>query len=187
MTNATAGSALVRRLRRPASQVTAIVLTIVLGGGAMAAAGTGGTFVLGRSNRETSTSRLSDTRGTPLSLSAPKNTAPLAVNRSAMLHNLNAEYLGGHSAASLRTTGAGGFTPDQYIAETGYTKVASTEPMASGTYYVTAAAYVDLAGTGGTGTICVVALNGDYQQPLQRSRSDVVSGGYDAQTAQTSS
>jgi hypothetical protein len=184
MTIASAVAALARRLR-PAGQVTAIVLTIVLGSGVMAAAGTGGAFLLGRSNSESSTTRLTDSRGTPLSLSAPKNTAPLEVNRGALVRNLNAEYLGGHSAASLRTTGAAGFSADGYIATSGYTKVASTQPVAAGTYYVTAAAYVNLSGTGGTGAICVVALDGDYLQPLQGSRADVVSGGLYAQTAQT--
>jgi hypothetical protein len=75
--------------------VVVAVLALLFGGAGIAGAATGAAFMLGRSNSETSTAKLSDSRGTPLSLSAPKNTAPLAVNRSAMVKNLNAQYLGG--------------------------------------------------------------------------------------------
>jgi hypothetical protein len=165
--------------------VAVAVGALVLGGTGLAGASAGAAFLLARANRETSEAGLSDTRGTPLSLSAPVNKAPLTVNRNVMVRNLNAQYLDGLSAASLVTTGGGGFQPDGYVAPTGYTLVADTGALAAGVYYVTATAYLNLTGTGSTGTTCIIVRNGAYSQPLQSSSADSVSGGSLVQTAQT--
>jgi hypothetical protein len=91
------------RSDRAVSPAAVIVVTmaLILGGAGLAGAATGGAFLLGRSNTETSTATLSSSRWTPLSLSAPRNKTPLAVNRGVMVKNLNAQYLGGLSASAL--------------------------------------------------------------------------------------
>jgi hypothetical protein len=90
--------------------VIAVTLALLVGGAGFADAATGGTFILGKANYESSTARLSNSKGTPLSLSAPANVAPLEVNGSAMVANLNANYLGGLSASDIQATGGDGFT-----------------------------------------------------------------------------
>lgn len=90
--------------------VIAVILALVVGGAGFADAATGGNFILGKANSENSTASLSNSRGTPLKLSAPANVAPLAVNGPAMVANLNANYLGGLSASDLQPTGGDGFT-----------------------------------------------------------------------------
>src|SRR4029077_20228686 len=162
--------------------VIALSLALVLGGVGMAGAATGAAFILGRSNSETSTAKLSDSRGTPLSLSAPKNKAPLAVNRSVMVKNLNAQYLGGLSAASLKPTGGDGFDGSNIsIASNAFTQVATTGPLAAGTYFVTATAQVHVRATN-TGALCVLTLNNDTNHPLQEGGE---TGGSFVQAAET--
>lgn len=112
-----------------------------------AGAATGHAFILGRTNAETSTAKLSDSRGAPLSLTAPENKAPLIVNRSVMVKNLNAQYLGGLSASSVKFTGGDGFVaPNADVALEHNTNlpVAGTGPLPAGIYYVTATALIDL-------------------------------------------
>jgi hypothetical protein len=66
------------RLRpSPATAIALVALVIAMSGSAYAA--TGGTFILGKANKETSTAHLANTKGTPLALSAPAGTAPLRV------------------------------------------------------------------------------------------------------------
>lgn len=106
----------------------------------VAGASNGRGLVLGRSNGETSSAGLSDSRGTtPLSLSAPKNKAPLAVSRDVMVGNLNAQYVGGLSAGSLKLTGGYGYSPpnaDIAMAHNSGRVVAETGRLPAGTYYV---------------------------------------------------
>src|SRR6202042_1778025 len=127
--------------------VIALSLAFVFGGVGIAGAATGAAMILGRSNNESSTAKLSDSRGTPLSLSAPKTKAPLAVNRSVMVKNLNAQNVGGLSASSVKFTGGDGIAaPNADIALEHATnvQVAGTGPLPAGTYYVTATALIDL-------------------------------------------
>jgi len=56
----------------------------------LADAAGGGTLILGKANKETSTASLSSSKEAPLSLVAGSGTAPLAVNRKVMAKNLNA-------------------------------------------------------------------------------------------------
>jgi hypothetical protein len=129
-----------RRFPSPATAISLVAVVIAMSGTAYAA--TGGTFILGRANHETSTAALADSKGTPLTLSAPAHKAPLAVNRNTMVKNLNARYLGGLTATGLAETGGEGFTPPNTSAPITSTPavVASTGPLRPGTYYVSATA-----------------------------------------------
>ncbi len=157
----------VRSLRSGAAIVLALFL--LLGGLGVADAATGGSFILGRTNHESSTASLVTSRGTPLSLSAPKDKAPLAVNRSTEVKNLNAEYVGGLSATALRPSGGDGFAApasDVALPPLAQVEVANTGSLAAGTYYVTASAELDLA-TGDPFGGCVVTLNHNLNNYLQ--------------------
>jgi hypothetical protein len=99
------------RARRAVLSVTTLgVLTSLVLGSGVAAAATDGEFWLGRVNRTTHTTTLADTTGTPLSLRAPRGTAPLAVNSPVRVRNLNADLLDGLDAGVFqrRLTGACG-------------------------------------------------------------------------------
>lgn len=168
------------------SPVAAIVLTagVLLGGFGIADAATGGAFILGRGNSEAATSALSSSRGTPLSLSAPKGKAPLAVNRNVEVRNLNAEYVGGLSASAIRPSGGDDFAiPGSNIdlPPLADASVAVTGRLAAGTYYVTATAELALA-TGDPFGSCVVTLNNDLNHPLQMGAQ---SGGPKVTVAET--
>ncbi len=149
---------------RPVRPATAAVLalTVIFAGAGIAGAANGGALILGRSSHESSVTSLVTSRGAALSLSAPKGKAPLSVNRSVQVRNLNAEYLGGLSAASLKLTGGDGFTSpeaDIALSHDVYTRVAETGSVAAGTYYVQASALVDLT-VGDTGGFCTIEING---------------------------
>jgi hypothetical protein len=118
------------------SGVVVVTLALIVGGSGLASAATGGDFILGRANHETTTAALANSRGTPLSLAAPAGRAPLAVNRTGMVKNLNAQYTGGLTAAQLRATGGDGFTlagADTPIDSKGEV-VVSTGPLPAGIY-----------------------------------------------------
>jgi hypothetical protein len=134
----------------PAAIITAVVIAAasVAAGASVAVASNGRGLVLGRSNGETSSAGLSDSRGTPLSLAAPKSHAPLAVNRSAMVRNLNAQYVGGLSAGTMRLSGGSGYSPpnsDIALAHNSGRVVAKTGKLPAGTYYVTATALINVS------------------------------------------
>ena len=138
----------IRTSTKPIAIAAALLLgAVLLGGTGIAGAAAGRAFILGRSNAETSTARMSDSRGTPLSLSAARSKAPLAVNRSVMVKNLNAQDVGGLSASSVKLTGGDGIAaPNADIALEHNTnvEVAGTGPLPAGTYYVTATGLIDL-------------------------------------------
>jgi hypothetical protein len=168
---------LARRVRRAGARgarslgtttIVASAVALVCAGTGIGSAATGRAFILGRSNTETSTAALADSRGTPLSLSAPAYKAPLAVNRNVMVRNLNAQYLDGSSASSLQSSGvdtyfSGGSTA---ISTTGWTEVAGTGVLPAGTYYVTATASIAL-GSGATTALCMITENDITISPLQ--------------------
>ncbi|HEY2505107.1 MAG TPA: hypothetical protein VGI58_01205 [Streptosporangiaceae bacterium] len=146
---------------RPASLLV-ITLALIFGGTGLASATTGGSFILGRANSEATTAKLANSRGTPLALSAPKGKPPLAVNRSALVGNLNANYVGGLSAGSLKVTGGDGFTDpnaDVALGHDNFTAITSTGRLPAGTYYVTATALISLT-SGDTGASCQVIKDG---------------------------
>lgn len=95
-------------LQRAGGVVAGIVLGAVVASGlGIAGAATGQNFLLGRSNTAASVSSLRSGSGTPLSLRAPTGHAPLAVNSSTEVKQLNAAMVGGLSARQLqrRVTG----------------------------------------------------------------------------------
>ena len=90
----------IRRLR-PAAFVAGFLAAVVLtGGGAAAYAANGGSLLIGRSNFGSATTSLSNSGGTALKLNSKSGTAPLAVNRTTKVTNLNADFLDGRSDAS---------------------------------------------------------------------------------------
>lgn len=126
----------------------AVILSLIIGGAGLADAATGGTFTLGKSNSENATATLSDTKGTPLSLQAPAGQAPLTVNRNIQVNNLNAQYLGGKTAAQLQTNAGAGITlpNEKILLSSSDEEVASTGPLSAGTYVVEATALIAALG-----------------------------------------
>jgi hypothetical protein len=164
-----------RRLRFPRSvspsAVATVSLVILFGANSFAYAANGTGFLLGRSNSETATATLSNSRGTPLSLSAPGGHAPLAVNRSALVSNLNAQYTGGLSAVQLQATGGEGFTQPGTNAPINDKSpmVAGTGNLPAGVYYVTATANLIVQQADG-GAVCYIAKGSNR---LSFAESDV--------------
>jgi hypothetical protein len=146
----------------PAALV-AVTLALVLGGAGLASAANGGSFILGKSNSETATAKLSNSTGTPLSLSAPLGKAPLAVNRNTMVNHHNAQFTGGMTAGQLQTTGGVGFLPpnSDLPINGNPTVVASTGPLPAGVYYVNASAQVQVAAGDAFGTCAIVGPGPD--------------------------
>lgn len=146
---------------RALSPVAAFALTLAAVFGATGIANgalASGVFVLGHANSESRTASLSTSKGVPLSLSAPKNTAPFGVNRNTLVKNLNASMVGGLSPAGIKLSGGEGFLPvesNKMITDDVFTKVAGTPKLAAGTYYVVATALINLT-TGDTGATCVI-------------------------------
>jgi hypothetical protein len=83
--------------------IAGAITALTLGGGTAYAAN-GGSFLLGRSNGATATTTLANSAGTPLSLKARVGTAPLAVNSTKTVTNLNADLLDGVNGASMALT-----------------------------------------------------------------------------------
>lgn len=76
------------------------ITALVLGSGTAYAA-TGGKFIIGKSNSATSTSTLSNSRGTALALNSKSGTAPLKVNSATKVAKLNADKLDGRDSTSF--------------------------------------------------------------------------------------
>lgn len=172
------------RIKLSPAGVIATTLLMVIGGVGVADAATGGDFILGKSNSESSTASLSNSKGTPLSLSAPKNTAPLAVNRSTMVKNLNANFVGGLSATDLKPTGGDDFTrvdDNLDIPALAAVTAAKTGKLPAGTYYVSATAMFNLA-AGNTGGICQIVRANNMNHPLSEGGAN---GGPFVEVAET--
>ena len=89
------------RRTRPLTFIAGFAAAIVFtGGGAAAYAANGGSLRIGRSNFGSATTTLSNSAGTALKLNSKSGTAPLAVNRTTKVTNLNADFLDGRSDAS---------------------------------------------------------------------------------------
>src|SRR4051794_29522720 len=94
-----------KRISTPAALAAGALVAVVLTPGSAVAA-TAKSVLLGRSNSTTTTTSLSNSKGTPLALSAGKGQAPLKVNSSRTVTNLSADRLDGLSSGSfLRSTG----------------------------------------------------------------------------------
>jgi hypothetical protein len=134
------------------------MLSVVIGGIGVATAANGGSLVLGHSNTATSTTTLSNSKGTPLSLKARHGKAPLKVNSSTKVRHLNADKLDGSSAAGLATSGSGVSTnyPDgnRGIVPEKLTRITRTHALAKGTYFVSSSVSVTM--TNATDTLSCV-------------------------------
>lgn len=149
------GIARTLRSLHPAA-ASALTLAFVIGGAGLADAATGGNFILGRANSESSTASLSSSKGTPLSLVAPSRRAPLMVNRKVMVKNLNANYVSGLTATQLTATGGDGISKTAITLGGPQKEVAGTGALPAGTYYVTATAWLDVLADDSYG-LCYVA------------------------------
>ena len=124
----------------PATAISIIALVFAMSGTAVAA--TGGTFILGKSNTATNVSRLTNSKGTALSLSAAPTSPPLRVSNTKEVPNLNVNYLGGFSASQFVQGNDGTVTSDRAALGDGGNR----------TFLVTEAATVDaFCDVGGTG------------------------------------
>jgi hypothetical protein len=89
-----------RRVRVSHTTVVAyLALFFAMSGTAVAA--TGGTFILGKSNAASTVTSLTNSEGTALVLRSPAGTAPLAVNRTVRVKNLNADMVDGKHASDF--------------------------------------------------------------------------------------
>jgi hypothetical protein len=95
---------------------------LVLGSGSAVAA-TGGKFLLGRSNTASTTTTLTNAKGTALSLRARAGRAPLAVNTTTKVTHLNADSVDGVSsekfARATNSTGIRSAYSDAFESEEG--------------------------------------------------------------------
>lgn len=93
----------ISRLTDRFTPVVALGAVILLVGGAgVATAATGGSFILGHSNNATTLTILTNTAGTPLRLNAPAGVAPLIVNSTGKVPNLNSDKLDGLSSEQFQ-------------------------------------------------------------------------------------
>ena len=83
--------------------IAGAVVALVIGSGTAVAA-TGGKFILGHSNTETSVSTLSNSRGTALTLKSKPGSPALRVNSSVKVPSLNSDRLDGLDSRSFALT-----------------------------------------------------------------------------------
>jgi hypothetical protein len=151
--------------------VLTLALALVLGGAGGAAAATGGNFILGKANTETATATLSNTKGTPLRLTAPFGTPPLTVNKTdSVIPNLDAQFAGGFTGNQMANFGGDGFTTTQTTFNV-LTMATETDPLPAGTYYVTATAWLDMPPDDGGGT-CWIAKGSDPSTAINLGSED---------------
>jgi hypothetical protein len=112
------------KLNRASAFIAGGVTVLALGSGTAVAA-TGGSFLLGKSNTATTTTKLANSRGTALSLTSKTGTAPLAVNSETKVAHLNADRLDGLSSGSFaRTKGQSGIIYGTLTDSDGYDNTA---------------------------------------------------------------
>ena len=171
--------------------VIAVTLALLFGGFGIADAATGGNFILGKANDETTQAYLNNSNGVPLKLVAPANAAPLKVSNSNMVSNLNAQYLGfgPHndpvSAAQLSAGGSGFLPSATYRPIDGVNQLAaSTGPLPyTGTYYVTATAQLSVVPADGA-AYCFISDNSNpLPTPIQQGGSQQSGNMQAAETA----
>lgn len=89
----------VRRRPSLATAISLVALVIAMSGSAYAA--TGGTLILGKANKATSVTSLSNSNGTALALSSAHHQPPLTVSSSVQVPKLNVSELGGVPATEF--------------------------------------------------------------------------------------
>jgi hypothetical protein len=196
MNTKTAAAAALRRSRRflramrslsPAS-VIAVTLALVFGGAGIASATTGPNsptyFILGQSNTETSEAYLNNSNGVPLKLVAPANDAPLRVSNANLVTSLNANYVGGYSAAQVVPYGGAGNLPNGTTVPIGSAnqQVASTGQLSAGTYFVTATAQMGVLSPN-DGGYCYISAGSNPQAEIQQGGTDQTGNIEAAETA----
>src|SRR4051794_28527013 len=88
------------QISRTGTFVAGVLLTLVVGGGTAVASG-GASLVLGKANPSKATTAISNSKGTPLSLTAKKGYPPLKVNSSAKVKHLDADLLDGKDSSQF--------------------------------------------------------------------------------------
>jgi hypothetical protein len=172
-------------MKRPATILISVGAGLALvAAGTAAGAATGGNFILGKANTETTQATLTNSKGIPLKLAAPAGTAPLKVSNSTLVAGLNAQYLSGMTAPQV-ATGGDGFTlsgTDTPLVPTAQV-IASTGALPAGTYYVTATALLFIGG-GDQFAFCDT-IKGSDGTIIARGGGSVLSGGNFVQAAAT--
>jgi hypothetical protein len=94
------------KISRTVSFGMGAIMALVIGSGTAYAA-TGGKFILGKSNTAGKTTTLTNKNGTALSLKSKAGSAPLKVNGSAKVANLNADQLDGLDSSKFALAAGG--------------------------------------------------------------------------------
>jgi hypothetical protein len=134
----------IRRIRRPSASLVISIVALVFAMSGTAVAATGGTFILGKSNTASNVSRLTNSKGTALSLSAAPASPALRVSNTKQVPNLNANYLGGFTASQFVLGNGGTVTSDRAALGDGDNRIFLETPAA------TVDAFCDVGGTGAT-------------------------------------
>ncbi len=87
----------------PATGIALVALFLSLSGTAYAA--TGGNFLLGKANKASAVTSLSNKKGTALSLSSSSSAPPLTVSNGVQVPNLNASELDGEPSSAFLPVG----------------------------------------------------------------------------------
>jgi hypothetical protein len=90
-----------RLLRRPSPAMLVALTALVVAMSGTAVAATGGMFILGKANKATTVTSLSNSKGTALSLSSGAGKPPLTVGSTDEVPQLNASLLDGQPAAAF--------------------------------------------------------------------------------------
>ncbi len=88
-------------ISRKSSFAIGALTAVVIAGTGTAVAANGGSFLLGKKNTATTTTTLSNSKGTPLSLQGKKSAPPLKVNSTKKVKNLNADKVDGKSSSDF--------------------------------------------------------------------------------------
>ena len=170
------------RLRRPQHSTVVAYLALLMAMTGTAAAATGGTFLLGRSNTATSVTTLTNSTGTPLSLGGRAGFAPMTVTSTAKVGRLNSDLLDGLDSSALQRRIAAGCPSGQQIsaiAASGAVTCASggtpgpAGGIDGGRLYIVGTTIVgDGTNTSGYGlarcaNVGDVLLSGGFHQPFQ--------------------
>ncbi len=90
-------------MRRPSPAMLVALTALVVAMSGTAVAATGGTLILGKSNKATSVTSLSNGKGTALALSSGDGKPALTVSSTDQIPKLNASLLGGKPASDYVT------------------------------------------------------------------------------------
>lgn len=104
-------------MKRPrishATVVAYLALSVALGGTAYSA--TGGTFILGQSNKASQETTLTNKKGAALALKSKAGAPSLRVNRTVKVPNLNADLLDGVDSTALQRRVSGSCDAGRFV------------------------------------------------------------------------